>query len=923
MLMATQPLGPVLSPSHGGPSSFSSSVSLGGQWAPRRPAVSSKVSCTRIGLSEVDNRKVVGHIDVDEEEQTMQVQGITTVTATVAVRLKEGISTPEKVANMVNRNWLFLDFFSSSTERHTEPQPAKYLRMDDVTGSFIYESSFGVRSSFGAIGAVDVVNRFNTEVYISDIEVHLHGGHHHSSAVTFQCNSWIACNNPDDRRFFFPLKSSYLPSQTPRGVKNLRKEELKAIRGNGRGERKEWERVYDYDVYNDLGDPDNDPATRRPVLGGRERPYPRRCRTGRHRCRADPSSESPPATADGIYVPRDEAFTERRAGAFATKRALSMLSAFTTARRVSGDRRRSFPSLAAIDALYEDGYKNRPPSSQPEAVDVDGYLAGMVQRQVKLLLKGEEEEFKEELRKLFKFQTPEIHDKDKLAWLRDEEFARKTLAGMNPLSIQLVRDTEFPIFSKLDEETYGPGDSLITKELIEEQINGVMTAEEAVEKKKLFMLDYHDVLLPFVHAVRELDDTTLYASRTLFFLTEDGTLRPIAIELTRPKSPNTPQWRQVFTPGSSVAASWLWQLAKTHVLAHDTGYHQLVSHWLRTHCCVEPYVIAANRRLSQMHPIYRLLHPHFRFTMEINAQARGMLINANGIIESAFAPGKLCMELSSAVYDKFWRFDMEALPADLIRRGMAFHGEDGKLKLTIEDYPYANDGLLVWDSIKEWVSDHVNHYYPSASDIYSDEELHGWWNEVQTNGHPDKKDGWPELDCHGSLIKVLTTIIWVASGHHAAVNFGQYPYAGYFPNRPTIARRNMPTEEEHGCEGMQPTFVEDPVRVLLDTFPSQYQTTLILPALNLLSSHSPSEEYMGTHTEAAWMANREVRAAFGRFNERMMRIAETIDRRNRDPERRNRWGPGVVPYVLLKPCYGDPKDMSSVMEMGIPNSISI
>uniref|UniRef100_I1R324 Lipoxygenase domain-containing protein n=1 Tax=Oryza glaberrima TaxID=4538 RepID=I1R324_ORYGL len=393
-------------------------------------------------------------------------------------------------------------FIDLHVERHTEPQPAKYLRMDDVTGSFIYESSFGVRSSFGAIGAVNVVNRFNTEVYISDIEVHLHGGHHHSSAVTFQCNSWITCNNPNDRRFFFPLKatyslpyrhhqsigrklvtliiSSYLPSQTPRGVKNLRKEELKTIRGNGRGERKEWERVYDYDVYNDLGDPDNDPATRRPVLGGRERPYPRRCRTGRRRCRADPSSESPPATADGIYVPRDEAFTERRAGVFATKRALSMLSAFTTARRVSGDRRRSFPSLAAIDALYEDGYKNRPPSSQPEADDVDGYLAGMVQRQVKLLLKGEEEEFKEELRKLFKFQTPEIHDKDKLAWLRDEEFARQTLAGMNPLSIQLVRDTEFPIFSKLDEETYGPGDSLITRELIEGQINGVMTAEEYV-----------------------------------------------------------------------------------------------------------------------------------------------------------------------------------------------------------------------------------------------------------------------------------------------------------------------------------------------------------------------------------------------------------------------------------------------------------
>ena len=93
------------------------------------------------------------------------------------------------------------------------------------------------------------------------------------------------------------------------------------------------------------------------------------------------------------------------------------------------------------------------------------------------------------------------------------------------------------------------------------------------------MLDYHDLLLPFVHKVRELEGTTLYGSRTLFFLTPDGTLKPIAIELTRPASPTNPQWKRVFTHRWDATGAWLWKLAKAHVCAHDSGYHQLVSHW--------------------------------------------------------------------------------------------------------------------------------------------------------------------------------------------------------------------------------------------------------------------------------------------------------------------------------------------------------
>jgi len=78
------------------------------------------------------------------------------------------------------------------------------------------------------------------------------------------------------------IKQAYLPCHTPAGLKELRKEELRLLRGNGKGVRKRCERVYDYDVYNDLGNPEKGRENMRPILGGTtEYPSPRRCRTGR------------------------------------------------------------------------------------------------------------------------------------------------------------------------------------------------------------------------------------------------------------------------------------------------------------------------------------------------------------------------------------------------------------------------------------------------------------------------------------------------------------------------------------------------------------------------------------------------------------------------------------------------------------------
>ena len=66
----------------------------------------------------------------------------------------------------------------------------------------------------------------------------------------------------------------------------MRETELENLRGDGEKERKKFDRIYDYDTYNDLGDPDNSSEDlARPVLGSKVHPYPRRCRTGRPRCK--------------------------------------------------------------------------------------------------------------------------------------------------------------------------------------------------------------------------------------------------------------------------------------------------------------------------------------------------------------------------------------------------------------------------------------------------------------------------------------------------------------------------------------------------------------------------------------------------------------------------------------------------------------
>ncbi|XP_070565851.1 allene oxide synthase-lipoxygenase protein-like [Ptychodera flava] len=300
---------------------------------------------------------------------------------------------------------------------------------------------------------------------------------------------------------------------------------------------------------------------------------------------------------------------------------------------------------------------------------------------------------------------------------------------------------------------------------------------------------------------------------------------------------------------------------------------------------MESIAVCIHRNLSPSHPLFRLMAPHFLYLLAINNLALTKLINRGGWVDETMTIGHDGMFTLIAQVFTEWRMDVDGtLPEDLNQRGVSDSD-------ALPNYYYRDDAILLYDAIKHYVMTVVSAHYDDPGKIAMDEEVQSWAKEMVApipggcgiKGVP----GNGSFRTVDQIIQTVTSIIFISSVVHAAVNFGQYDEYGFPANYPAMLRGEPPSSK-----------VELHERTIMNQLPNKASTLSIIEVTRLLSKKATKS--LGDF-EVQYQYDHIGEMAVKEFRKRLAEIGDIIENRNKTRE---------AEYMHLHP-------------KNVPNAISI
>lgn len=281
-----------------------------------------------------------------------------------------------------------------------------------------------------------------------------------------------------------------------------------------------------------------------------------------------------------------------------------------------------------------------------------------------------------------------------------------------------------------------------------------------------------------------------------------GAMQPVAIQIGQvPDAAKTPVFTPLGVGGDAIGddpGGRKWRLAKYFLNNALAIQHETVAHLGNAHLIIEPIVVATHRTLPAAHPVYTLLWPHFRFTLEINHSAFNSLVVPGGVVASVLGTSiegsmKMVREAHLA-----WRFDDHRPDHEFALRAV-----DAS---RLPDFPFRDDTLLLWQAIRDFVQGYLGVYYRGDDDVAGDAEVQDWVRELTAadGAALQGMDGLvagdgqapPRVESLDYLTDVVAMIVYTASARHASVNYAQFPLMSYAPSVSGGVYRPPPDRDE-------------------------------------------------------------------------------------------------------------------------------